>query len=77
MSREFRHPGCSVAIVAGEAQLPASDLIGKTLIQAVIACKRFRHLIFLIDLMRLRAGDDPDLLFLSNKRARQPADQFQ
>ena len=64
-------------IEAGEAQLPALDLIREGLIQTVIARKRLGHFILPIDLMRLRSRDDSDLLLLSGKRARQPGDQFQ
>ena len=67
VSFNFSHAGCSIMIEAGEAQLPALDLAGESLIQAVIAGKRFRHFIFSIDLMRLRFLNDSDLLLLSGK----------
>ena len=64
-------------IVSGEAQFPATELIGEGFVEAVIARERFRHLILFIDPMRLRSGNDPYLSFLSGKRAGQLTDQFQ
>ena len=67
VSLKFCHPGCPIMIVAGEPQLRVLDLVRESLVQAVIARKRFRHFIFSIDLMRQGSGNDPDLFLLSRE----------
>ena len=77
MRRQFNHPRCSILVVTGNAQLPASDLISETFVEAVIARKDFRGLSLPIDSMSLTTGDDSYSSLLSDKRTRKPADQFQ
>ncbi|PYS36223.1 MAG: hypothetical protein DMG14_25120 [Acidobacteria bacterium] len=77
MSRQFNHPRCSVLVVTGNPQLSASDLVFESFIQAVIARKDFRCLVLPVNPVCLSAWNNSYLSFLSNKRARQFADQFQ
>ena len=76
MSRQFRHADRAVLVVTRYAEVFASDMLGESFIQAVVAHEDFGGFRNAVNAMCLAARDDPYSPLLPGNGAGKFADQF-